>query len=118
MAPVNAPFSCPNSSLSSSPVGMAAQFIFTNVRSLRRLRSWMARAISSLPVPVSPSSSTVESLGATVSTSSRAVANDVLEVHLAADFFFEVELFLGELVFELRNLVIYHRVLNRNGDLA
>ena len=30
IAPVNAPFSWPNSSLSSSPVGMAAQFTFTN----------------------------------------------------------------------------------------
>jgi hypothetical protein len=68
MAPVNAPFSCPNSSLSSSPVGIAAQLSFTKVRSLRRLRSWMARAINSLPVPVSPRRRTVESLGATVST--------------------------------------------------
>ena len=30
----------------------------------------------------------------------RAVSNDVLEVHLAADLFFEVELLLGELFFE------------------
>src|SRR5207237_1309501 len=38
------------------------------VRSRRWLRSWMARASSSLPVPVSPRSRTVESVGATIST--------------------------------------------------
>ena len=67
IAPVNAPFSWPKSSLSSRPVGMAAQLSFTNVRALRPLRSWIARAISSLPVPVSPWMSTVESVGATIS---------------------------------------------------
>jgi hypothetical protein len=48
----------------------------------------MARAMSSLPVPVSPKS-TLASLAATVSTSStlvqrRAVANDLVELQLAA----------------------------------
>ena len=38
IAPVNAPFSCPNSSLSSSPVGIAAQFSFTKALDLRELR--------------------------------------------------------------------------------
>jgi hypothetical protein len=50
------------------PDGMAAQLSFTNVRSRRPLRSWMARASSSFPVPVSPRRSTVESVGATIST--------------------------------------------------
>ncbi len=54
MAPVKAPFSWPNNSLSSSPVGMAAQLSLTKARWWRRLWSWMARAMSSLPVPVSP----------------------------------------------------------------
>jgi len=36
------------------PVGIAAQFILTKVRSRRLLRLWIARAMSSLPVPVSP----------------------------------------------------------------
>ena len=36
VAPVNAPFSCPNSSLSNRLAGSAAAFIRTNVRSLRR----------------------------------------------------------------------------------
>ena len=65
IAPVNAPFSCPKSSLSSSVSGIAAQLIATNGRSARRLLLWIARATSSLPVPLSPVISTVESLGAT-----------------------------------------------------
>ena len=53
-APVNAPFSCPNSSLSTSVGGSAAQLTRTSGRAWRRLRSWSARANSSLPVPVGP----------------------------------------------------------------
>ena len=66
-APVNAPFICPKSSLSTSPVGIAPQFTFTSGRCLRLLWLWMARAINSLPDPVSPNIRTVESVGATVS---------------------------------------------------
>ena len=68
IAPVNAPFSWPKSSFSSRSSGMAAQFSFTNGRPHRELRSWIACAISSLPVPVSPWIRTVESVGATRST--------------------------------------------------
>ena len=66
----------------------------------------MARAISSFPVPVSPSSNTVESLDATVSTSSknlfqsRTVTNDLIEIHRATNLFFQIQLLLGQLVFE------------------
>src|SRR5215470_5246754 len=67
-APVNAPFSWPNSSLSRSPRGIAAQFSFTNAFWLRLLSLWIARATSSLPVPVSPCISTLESVGATTDT--------------------------------------------------
>src|SRR5580698_958456 len=49
---------------------MAAQLNLTKVRCLRWLRMWTARETSSLPVPVSPSSKTVESVGATVHTCS------------------------------------------------
>ena len=38
IAPVNAPFSCPNNSLSSSPVGMAAQFNLIKLPFRRELR--------------------------------------------------------------------------------
>ena len=53
-APVNDPFSCPKSSLSTSPAGSAAQFTVTSSASLRGLSRWISRAMSSLPVPVSP----------------------------------------------------------------
>src|SRR5438045_641342 len=47
IAPVKALFSWPKSSLSSNPVGIAAQLSFTKVRALRGLRSCTARAINS-----------------------------------------------------------------------
>ena len=50
-APVKAPRSWPNSSLSISSGGMAAQLTFTNGPAATALLRWMARAISSLPVP-------------------------------------------------------------------
>ena len=63
-APVKAPFSWPNSSFSSSVSGMAAQLMATN-GPLARSESWCSeRAISSLPVPLSPRSSTVASVAA------------------------------------------------------
>ena len=62
-APVNAPFSWPNSSLSSSSAGIAPQLIGTNGRSRRGEASWMARATTSLPVPDSPRISTLLSNG-------------------------------------------------------
>ena len=64
-APVNAPRSCPNSSLSSKLSLMAAQFIPRNASPPRADRSWIARATTSLPVPLSPQISTVPWLSAT-----------------------------------------------------
>ena len=71
MALVKAPFSWPNSSLSSRFSGSAAQLtaIMGPLRSPEAM--WMARATISLPVPVSPSISTVEVVWATLPTSSR-----------------------------------------------
>ena len=66
-APVKAPFSLPNSSLSTSPDGSAAQLTLTITWRPRGLSRWMAWARSSLPVPVSPRMSTDESVGATCS---------------------------------------------------
>ena len=63
-APVNAPFSWPNSSLSISVPATAPQSTTMNGAPLRG-DSWCSvRAIMSLPVPVSPSISTVASVGA------------------------------------------------------
>jgi hypothetical protein len=44
---------------------MAVQLIFTSGRSRRGEWKWMARAIRSLPTPLSPASSTVARVGAT-----------------------------------------------------
>ncbi len=96
VAPVKAPFSWPKSSLSMRPLGSAAQLTLTSGRSLRGLRAWIARATSSLPVPVSPRISTVASVGATSSTFSRAsreraaLPDDLLEVVDGLDLVLEV----------------------------
>ena len=57
-APVNEPFSWPNRMLSTRFSGMAPQLTVMKGRALRSLSPWMARAISSLPTPLSPSMST------------------------------------------------------------
>ncbi len=63
-APVKAPRTWPNSSLSSNSLGMAAQLMATKGWRERRPWAWIARATTSLPVPVSPVISTVASLSA------------------------------------------------------
>ncbi len=64
-APVNAPFSCPNSSDSISVSEIAATFTGTNGSSRRGPCRWIARATSSLPVPLSPTIRTVSGFRAT-----------------------------------------------------
>ena len=123
IAPVKAPFSWPNSSLSSSPVGIAAQLILTKVRSRRGLRSCSARAIELL----ARAGLAADEHGGVGGGDGfdllqhppqrRALADDLLEVVLRADLFFQVELLLGQLVFQLGDLPIGLRVLHRNGDL-
>jgi hypothetical protein len=68
---VNAPFSCPNSSLSIRVGEMAPQSTTTTGLSWRALSSCTVCASSSLPVPLSPVISTVASVRATL----RAVAS-------------------------------------------
>jgi hypothetical protein len=65
VAPVKAPRSWPKSSLSSRLSGSAAQLSATKGEFRRRLFWCRARATSSLPVPDSPVTSTVTSVGAT-----------------------------------------------------
>src|SRR4029077_17287058 len=67
-APVKAPRSRPNSSLSMSEAGIAAQLTTTKGRDRRGLPRWIARASSSLPAPVLTQSKTVASVEATSST--------------------------------------------------
>ena len=69
VAPVKAPRTCPNISLSMSSAGMAAQLTWTKERGRRGDSAWMARAISSLPVPRSPEIRTRQRVGAAISTS-------------------------------------------------
>src|SRR2546427_1302269 len=63
--PVKAPRAWPKNSLSYNSFGMEAQLTRTSALSLRRLRRWISRATNSLPVPVSPRTSTEASVGAT-----------------------------------------------------
>jgi len=64
-APVNAPFTWPNSSDSSRFSGIAPQLTATNGWLARGLARWMAWATSSLPLPLSPRISTLASEAAT-----------------------------------------------------
>src|SRR4030095_9105305 len=66
-APVKLPRTCPNRWLSISPSGIAVQSSVTRGRPQRALSAWIARAISSLPVPDSPEMHTLASPGATFS---------------------------------------------------
>ena len=75
-APVNEPFSWPNSSLSISVGGIGAA---VDDHERRRARagsaSWIASASKPLPVPVSPSSRTVESVAASRGRSAKMPAH-------------------------------------------
>ena len=64
-APVNAPRTCPKSSLSMRASGMAPQLMTTKGPVARLLRRWISWAMSSLPVPVSPVMRTEMSVVAT-----------------------------------------------------
>ena len=92
------------------------------VRVLRRLVSWTARATSSLPVPVSPSSRTVASVGATVRTwcrtpaSARLLPHDLLELVTPRHLVLEVDLLVVEPIAQRRDLLVRQRVLDRDGQ--
>ena len=68
---MKAPASCPNSSLAATPSANTPQFSATKGPLLRAPPAWIARATSSLPVPVSPSTSTGTSLAAILATRDR-----------------------------------------------
>jgi hypothetical protein len=73
-APVYAPRTAPNSSLSASVFGIAAQLTGTNGPS-RPLCSWIAAATSSLPTPVWPRINVGALLGADrIASRTRAIA--------------------------------------------
>src|SRR5438309_11441877 len=70
-APVNAPFSWPKSSDSSSSWGIAAQLTLTNGPWRRAEAACTARAMRSLPTPLSPRINTVVSVSAMLSMTER-----------------------------------------------
>ena len=123
MAPVKAPFSWPNSSLSSSPVGMAAQLSLTKVRLSRGTQlvqgagdEFLARARFA----------TNEHRGAGGGdrlhllqhpVQGGALADDLAEVVLGADLLLQVGILLGELVLERLDLLEGQGVLDRHGHL-
>ena len=110
MAPVKAPFSWPNSSLSSSPVGMAAQLSLTNVRPRRRAEvvegagdELLARA--GLAADQDGGVGGGDGLDLLEDPAQGgALADDLPEVVLGADLLLQVGLLLGELVLERRDL--------------
>ena len=71
VAPVNAPRSWPNSSLSIKVGGIDPQSSTTNGPRARGLASWSASASRPLPVPVSPSSSTLASDSASLGSTAK-----------------------------------------------
>ncbi len=81
MAEVNAPLTWPKSVDSSSSEGMAPVLMGTKGLSLRGELAWMALAMSSLPVPLSPWMRTVERLGATWATRSKTFSMDLALAH-------------------------------------
>ena len=104
-ASVKAPLMCPNSSLSRSASGRAAQLTDTKVASRRGDRACRALATSSLPVPLSPCSSTVELVAATERISSNtftmggATPMMLFEPVLDAELRLEAEVLVLELLF-------------------
>jgi hypothetical protein len=84
---------------------MAAQFTRMKARAIRFDFLWMARAISSLPLPVSPVISTVESVAATLSTSvstrrkRRRRPDDLLEHRRTVDLFAQRDVLVANSIF-------------------
>ena len=78
-APVKAPRTWPNSSDSSRFSGIAPQLTARNALSRRSDSSWMPRATSSLPVPLSPLTSTLVRVVATCAIRSCTCESAVLE---------------------------------------
>ena len=88
----------------------AAQFTLTKARADLRDRLWTARAMSSLPVPVSPEMNTVESVGATLAIRERAVFSVFEEptissnIEGAVDLVAQRQIFPIELILERPDL--------------
>ena len=90
----------------------AAQFTLTKARPDLRDRLWTARAMSSLPVPVSPVMNTVESVGATLAIRDSVVFNALEEptissnIRDAVDLVSQRQVFPIELILERPDLCV------------
>ena len=122
---MKAPLSWPNSSDATSPSGSAAQLTLTSARLARGDPLWMARATSSLPVPVSPVISTVESVAATRADPLQHVAqpgggpdDPARRRRGRGDLLAQGEVLVLEQGPELLDLLEGERVRDRRGDRA
>src|ERR1035438_8014345 len=104
--------------LSSNPVGMAAQFKEINGRFLRGLILWMARAINSFPVPVSPRISTVASVGATTSTCLVTLFMAVLPPTISSKLYWTSTISLWIFSSRSRSRRSFTNVIQRKGDIV
>ena len=75
VAPVKAPFSCPKSSESIVPSGIAPQFTAINLLCFLCESWWMIFGKDSFPTPLSPVTKTVISVGATLTAFSIALSS-------------------------------------------
>ena len=112
-APVKAPRSWPNSSLSRSVSGMAPQLMATKARRAAGSRGGGRCATSSLPVPLSPMISTLERVGATsrISSKSRSMGSELADDALEAVALVEHLAERRDLLFELLLLDQVHHPL-------
>jgi len=124
IAPVNAPLTWPKSSLSTSPAEMALQLTLTSARSRRALRAWMARAISSLPVPVIAGDEHGRVRGCDLLDLAKerqerwAIADQLGEVVLTVDFLLEVDALALVAILECCDLLVSPHVLDGQRDLV
>ena len=122
IAPVNAPRSYPNSSLSRSVAGSAAALTRTKVPPSARSRSWI-RAREQLFAGPGLAEEQNRRIGSAQPLDSlqhplqrRAAADDVPEVVFDANLLFEVQLLLGELVLQRLQLFMSSRTFT--GELS
>ena len=124
MAPVKAPRSWPKSSVSSKPVGIAAQLILTKVRSRRRAQI-VDGARDQLLAGAGFAADQDGRIGGRDGfhllqqrLERGAFADDLLEVVLGADFVFKIKLLLGQAVLESGDLLEGQRIFDGDGDLG
>ena len=124
MAPVKAPFSWPNSSLSSRPVGMAAQLSLTKVRPLTRAQlvqgpgdQLLARA--GLPADEDGGAGGGNGLDLLQHLpQGGAFADDVAEVVFGADLLFQVNVLAAQPVVQRLDLLEGQGVFHGHGHLV